>query len=218
VIPRPYEKHTAAIELHGAFEPKLFTQRRAREADTIEPDLTDTSFATMLLSLVLAQQKGPGRDGGASEAAVRETEKRNEEVIRQGLAALNRGDLDTYVQHIANTMTNFGVLRGPEGIRRGVEDILRTFPDWHMEVQDLIARGDTVVVRMKVSGTHRGVGKLPMNGGMLVGVEPTQKHFSVEHIHWYKLLDGKVVDHTATRNDIGMMRQLGLLPPTGLPK
>ena len=31
------------------------------------------------------------------------------------------------------------------------------------------------------------------------------------HIHRYKLRDGKIVDHYATRDDIGMMVQLGLL-------
>jgi SnoaL-like polyketide cyclase. len=45
-----------------------------------------------------------------------------------------------------------------------------------------------------------------------VGVEPTQKHFEIQHIHWFNLRDGKIVDHYATRDDIGMMRQLGLLP------
>jgi hypothetical protein len=33
------------------------------------------------------------------------------------------------------------------------------------------------------------------------------------HIHWYKVRNGKIVEHTANRDDIGMMRQLGLLPP-----
>jgi predicted ester cyclase len=87
-----------------------------------------------------------------------------------------------------------------------------------MEIVELIARGDSVIARFTVSGTQRGVAKLPMNGGMLVGVQPTGKHFTVEHIHWIRLRNGKIVEHTATRNDIGMMRQLGLLPPTGLPK
>jgi hypothetical protein len=72
-------------------------------------------------------------------------------------------------------------------IRRGIEDILATFPDWHMEIIELIAKGDSVVARFTVTGTHRGVGKFPMNGGMLVGVQPTGKHFSVEHILWMKL-------------------------------
>jgi len=46
-----------------------------------------------------------------------------------------------------------------------------------------------------------------------LGMAPTQKHFQVQHIHWYKVRDGKIVEHTANRDDIGMMRQLGLLPP-----
>jgi predicted ester cyclase len=93
-----------------------------------------------------------------------------------------------------------------------------TFPDWRFDIVELVAKGDTVVVRLTSSGTHRGIGKLPLNGGMLVAVAPTLKHFSVQHTHWYKLRDGKIIEHTATRNDVGMMRQLGLFPPTGLSK
>jgi predicted ester cyclase len=154
----------------------------------------------------------------SDEGALRAEEKRNEEAVRLAFASLNRGDLETYLDHWDLDAKNFNVAMGREGIRRGIEDVLATFPDWHMEIIELIARGDSVVARFAVSGTHRGVGKLPMNGGMLVGVPPTEKHFSVEHIHWMRLRNGKIVEHTATRNDIGMMRQLGLLPPTGLPK
>jgi predicted ester cyclase len=149
----------------------------------------------------------------------RATKKRGiEEVIRQNHAALNRGDINRYVQDWAEDAKTFDQPFGREGIRRAVADILATFPDWRFDIVELVAKGDTVVVRLTASGTHRGVGKLPLNGGMLVGVEPTLKHFSMQHIHWYKLRDGKIIESTATRNDIGMMRQLGLLPPTGLPK
>jgi predicted ester cyclase len=151
-------------------------------------------------------------------STLRAKEKKNEEVVRRANASLNRRDLNGYLACFAEDAKNFNVPMGREGIRRGVEDILATFPDWHMEILELIAHEDSVVVRTMVSGTHLGSGSLPMNGGMLVGVPPTGKHFSVEHIHWAKLRDGKIVAHTATRNDIGMMRQLGLLPPTGLPK
>jgi predicted ester cyclase len=154
----------------------------------------------------------------SDEGILRPEEKRNEEAVRLAFASLNRGDLEVYLDHWDLDAKNFNVAMGREGIRRGIEDILATFPDWHMEIIELIARGDSVVARFTVSGTHRGVGKLPMNGGMLVGVQPTEKHFSVEHIHWMRLRNGKIVEHTATRNDIGMMRQLGLLLPTGLPK
>jgi len=160
----------------------------------------------------------PTPDTASDERAIRQEEKRNEEIIRGAFASLNGRNLNAYLEYWGENAKNFNVAMGREGIRRGCDDILATFPDWHMEIAELIARGDSVVVRFTVSGTHRGVARLPMNGGMLVGVEPTGKHFSVEHIHWFKLRDGKVVDHTATRNDIGMMRQLGLLPPMGLPK
>ena len=81
----------------------------------------------------------------------------------------------------------------------------------------MVAEGDSVVVRCTVSGTHRGVGKRSVNGGMLVAVEPTQKRFEVQHIHWYQLHNGKIVEHRANRDDVGMMRQLGLLPPAKPP-
>ena len=97
-------------------------------------------------------------------------------------------------------------------MRHVLEDIYATFPDYHYDIEEMIGQGDSVAARCKVSGTHRGIGKLPVNGGMLVGVEPTQKHFEIQHIHWFKLRDGKILDHYATRDDIGMMRQLGLLP------
>jgi len=45
-----------------------------------------------------------------------------------------------------------------------------------------------------VSGTHLGVGRLPVNGGLLVGVAPTGKHYSVQHIHWFTLRDGLIIE------------------------
>ena len=76
----------------------------------------------------------------------------------------------------------------------------------------MVAEGESVVVRCKVSGTHKGVGAKRINGGFLVGVQPTGKRFEVQHIHWYKLHDGKITDHFTNRDDLGMTQQLGLLP------
>jgi hypothetical protein len=63
-----------------------------------------------------------------------------------------------------------------------------------------------------MSGTHRGTGEIPVNGGMLVGVTPTGKHFEIAAIHWFKLRAGKIMDHYAVRDDLAMMQQLGLSP------
>lgn len=57
------------------------------------------------------------------------------------------------------------------------------------------------------------MGKRPVHGGRPVGVAPTGKRFEVQHIHWYTVRGGKIAENRAARDDIGMMRQLGLLPP-----
>jgi predicted ester cyclase len=180
--------------------------------------ITASAFVLAAGAQPLQQQAGAPTSAIPSQSALRAEEKRNEVVIRRANESLSRRDLKAYIDCFAEDAKNFSVTMGAAGIRRGVEDILTTFPDWRSEILELVARGDSVITRLMVSGTHLGVGKLPMNGGMLVAVPPTGKHFSVEHIHWFKLRDGKIVAHTATRNDIGMMRQLGLLPATGLPK
>ena len=138
---------------------------------------------------------------------------KNRNVIGQHHEHLNRGDVKTALQNYAEDTKNHGRPVGREGLRRVLEDIYTTFPDWRMEAVETIAVGDSVVVRCMVSGTHKGIGRLPINGAMLIGVEPTGKRFEVQHIHWYTLKDGKIVDHRANRDDIGMMRQLGLVPP-----
>ena len=137
----------------------------------------------------------------------------NRRVVRQHHERLNAGDWQTALLDYAEDTRNFGRPVGRDGLRATFEDIYTTFPDWKMEIVDLVAEGDWVVVRCTVSGTHKGVGKRPINGGMLVGVAPTGKRFEVQHIHWYTVRGGKIVDHRATRDDIGMNRQLGLLPP-----
>ena len=138
---------------------------------------------------------------------------RNQGVIRQNLERINSGDAKAAAAHFADDTKNFGRPVGREGIQRTLDDIFVTFPDWRMEILEMVAVGDVVVVRCKVSGTHRGIGRRPVNGGMLVGVQPTGKRFEVSHIHWYTLRDEKIVEHYANRDDLGMMQQLGLVPP-----
>jgi predicted ester cyclase len=50
------------------------------------------------------------------------------------------------------------------------------------------------------------------NGGLLRGVKPTGRRFEVLQTHWWKIKDGKIVFHLAVRDDLGMMKQLGLVP------
>jgi len=98
-------------------------------------------------------------------------------------------------------------------VRKVLGEIKTNFPDARLMTLNSVAEGEWVVVRCTYSGTHRGTSGFPVDGGMLVNVQPTGRTFEVQHIHMYRVLDGKIAEHFANRDDVGMMRQLGLLPP-----
>lgn len=140
-------------------------------------------------------------------------EARNESVIRQHHDAINRGDIAAAAAFYAQTVTNNGNIIERARLLSIMQDNSRTFPDWKMTIDRLIARGEEVVALMTVTGTHKAVSERPVNGGVYFGVAPTGRSFSVLHTHWFTVKDGLIVEHRATRDDLGMSRQLGLLPP-----
>ena len=133
-------------------------------------------------------------------------------LVQQEHEALNSGDVNAAAEIFAEDSRNHGRQVGRAGVRAVLNDIQSTFPDFQMTILNSVVEGEWVVVRCTFSGTHRGVGRIPVNGGMLVGVQPTGMHFEVQHIHMYQLRNGKIVEHFANRDDLGMMQQLGLLP------
>jgi predicted ester cyclase len=147
-----------------------------------------------------------------SYAADLNTPSANIQVVKTQIDEQNRGNWKSSLNFYSANPKNFGRPVGLAVMERIFEDIWGTFPDWHVEILDITAVGDSVIVRENTSGTHEGIGKIPVNGGMLVGVPPTHKHFEAQSIHWFKLKDGKIVDHYATRDDLSMMEQLGLSP------
>ncbi len=81
---------------------------------------------------------------------------------------------------------------------------MAAFPDTRFDIEDIIADGDMVAIRGTASGTHKG--------GELWGIPPTGKRFAVEQVHWLRVAEGKVAEHWAVRDDLGMMHQLGAMP------
>jgi ketosteroid isomerase-like protein len=78
-----------------------------------------------------------------------------------------------------------------------------SFPDFRMEVEDVIAEGDKVVGYFKCSGTHRGEWR---------GRPPTGRRFEdVDEIYIFRIVDGKLAAATAVVEDnLTRLRQLGL--------
>jgi predicted ester cyclase len=75
--------------------------------------------------------------------------------------------------YFAENTHNHGRPVGRAGLLAVLDDIQTTFPDVQFKLIEAVAEGEWVVVRGIFSGTHSGIGRLPVNGGMLVGVPST---------------------------------------------
>jgi len=45
-----------------------------------------------------------------------------------------------------------------------------------------------------------------------LGIPPTGERVAAQQSHWFRVADGKVAEHWAVRDALGMMRQLGVMP------
>jgi predicted ester cyclase len=128
------------------------------------------------------------------------------------LAASNRQDAEGWASFYRADASNHGRVVGRAGMLAVFTNLIQTFPDFHFEEVSLVAEGDTVAAELLMSGTHLGTPTLPVLGGLLAGVAPTGRRVSVENMHFYHFRDGLIASHSAVRDDLGLMQQLGLLP------
>ena len=91
---------------------------------------------------------------------------------------------------------------GPDSVRETVRSLHDAFGDLRFEVHDEIAEGDRVVQRATMSGRHTGV---------FAGHAPTGREFAVRHVYIWRIADGRIAEHWGSRDDLGLLHQLGLL-------
>ena len=130
----------------------------------------------------------------------------------ENLAAADEIMAEDYIEHAVAPFGSDepGRVHGPSHARGTVEWLRTQFPDLEMTIESMVAEGGTVAVRIRSQGT---------NLGSLGGVGPaTNKRFVAEQSHWYRVADGKLREHWATRDDLSAMLQLGVIHPPGPPR
>ncbi len=70
----------------------------------------------------------------------------------------------------------------------------------------MIGEGDYVAFRYTIEGTHQGE---------FMGVAPTGKRVSVTAMEMLRFADGKMVDRWGNTDQLGILQQIGALPPIG---
>jgi predicted ester cyclase len=94
-------------------------------------------------------------------------------------------------------------LRGPAAFAATVDHLNRAFSELRFEIHALVADGGLVGVATVMHGVHTG----PMRE-----LAPTGRRFAQRQSHWYRVVDGRLTEHWATRDDLGFLHQLGAAP------
>lgn len=139
----------------------------------------------------------------------------NKRVIERLMAeGHNRRDSAAAAAFYAADASNHGRVVGREGMQSVFETLYRVFPDFYYRIIEATAEEDRVVCKCEMTGTHLGQ---PLHvqafSGMLNGLAPTGKAVKVLQFHSFRIRDGLIIEHSAVRDDMGMIQQLGLVTP-----
>ncbi|NIM92159.1 MAG: ester cyclase [Anaerolineales bacterium] len=128
-------------------------------------------------------------------------------ILEDLVVALNLDNLEEYFTD--DVVVHVPFLDLPPG-REGLRVLYGSFPgaisDVVLTFEDQIAEGDQVVTRWSSEFTHTGD---------LFGVPATGKRVKQSGIMIYRIKGGKVVEQWAEANMMGLMQQLGVVPPPG---
>jgi len=81
-----------------------------------------------------------------------------------------------------------------------------------------VAFDDKVIAYLTATATHTGKAWAPPPDArdqsipsLLAGGAPTGKQWTAKHFHLFRMVDGKIAEHSSIRDDLGMLQQLGLV-------
>lgn len=131
----------------------------------------------------------------------------NKDIVRRYQEAYNTNQLDALDEVVAVNVITPKIMPGvPSGLE-GAKAVHRTsligMPDFHTEIDDLIAEGDKVVARVTMTGTHTG---------NFWGFPATGKAVKFTGIYIARIKDGKIVEHWGEEDGVSLLQQLGVMP------
>ena len=115
--------------------------------------------------------------------------RENKAMVRRMVEAINAGDEDVAVDELFAP-------RAARRVKRLFAEFRSAFPDWHEEIVELVAEGNTVAGRFRCSGTHLGE---------FLCEAPTGKRMEVEEVFFLRAEDGRFVTFWALEDSLSRM-------------
>jgi predicted ester cyclase len=136
----------------------------------------------------------------------RTSSEENKAILRRTYDAVNQGNLTAFFEQFTPDFVLHNgsmTIQGVEVFKQLETMLITALPDIHYKVEDLLAEGDKVAVRLIVTGTQRGE---------LLGIPPTGKYTSVTESAISRIVGGKIAEHWSETDMLGLMQQLGVIP------
>ncbi len=123
-----------------------------------------------------------------------------EAINKQSLASLDKLMAPDFVLHMHGQQT-----QGWAVGRQVVEDEIKAFPDFHVAIEDIIAEGNKVCVRLEETGTHKGE---------YHGLAPTGNRLSYAVAAIWRIVEGKITEGWIVYDQMEFLKQLGVIEYT----
>ncbi len=125
-------------------------------------------------------------------------------VIEEGYNKGNVAALDAL--HAPNFVEHQDGFEPPnvEGVKGSIASLRAAFPNLKLTIEEIISSGDKTWARITARDTQQG---------LFMGRPPTGKSFAVTVIDVCRYENGKILEHWGVADRLGVMGQLGLLPP-----
>lgn len=136
----------------------------------------------------------------------------NKAAVRRLFAEISAGNLaiiDELMipEFVTHGDALFPFVRGTEALKRGIGAFKNAFPDATLTIENMLAEGDRVITRVTVRGTHTRE---------WLGVAPSGRVMTWTASSIIRFNDkGKMAERWVIEDQLGMMEQLGLIPPIG---
>ena len=94
---------------------------------------------------------------------------------------------------------------GREGLKQLMNMAFKAFPDWHEAIEDIIAEGDRVWVRVNYMGTHIGE---------WMGLAPTDEKVTAMAVDIYRIVNAKLVEYWNVTDQLDFLKRIGAIEYT----
>ena len=129
----------------------------------------------------------------------------NKEVVRRFIEAYNKRNLDLIDDFVAPDYVDHTNKVDREGLKQLFNMGLTAFPDWHETIEDIIAEGDKVWVRLSYTGTHKGE---------FIGLPPPGKKITSKAVDIYRIVNSKLAEYWNVTDNVNIFKQIGAIEIT----